>query len=102
MFNKVDILEAIANKTVPNKMRSAARGSMLVDVDLRGAKDVLSYECPLSGKSPSTGSSESWVVVEKCGHMFHRPSFLELKITECPVCGVTIDSEGVIELSPEG
>jgi hypothetical protein len=86
-LNKGDLLEAIASKTLPKNLRNPARKGGICELDLLGSKTLLSYSCPLSGKSPSPGTVDPWIVLFECGHLFHGPSFREIGMAECPVCG---------------
>jgi hypothetical protein len=98
-FNKQDLFEAIAAKTLPKRFRSLAKSSQRKELDLLGTHSLLEYHCPLSNKSPSPGSSDTWVVLFNCGHFFHGPSFRELGIEDCPVCGAKFTPEDVLSIT---
>jgi hypothetical protein len=86
-FNKAPVLEAIASKTIPRNMRHLRQRDAMRELDLLGSQSLGAYRCPLSEKSPGPGTTDSWIVLFECGHLFHGPSFRELAMAECPVCG---------------
>ena len=97
-FNKEELLEAIASRTLPRRFRFASKMKLLREVELLGASSLLEYRCPLSSKSPTPGTVDSWIVLFGCGHFFHGPSFHELKLKECPVCGKSCEEGDVVEI----
>jgi hypothetical protein len=97
-FNKSDLLEAIASRTVPRSLKKIVRKGEIRELDLLGSKSLLAYSCPLSAKSPSPGTVDPWVVFFDCGHLFHGPSLHVMASAECPVCGR--EFANLLEISP--
>jgi hypothetical protein len=97
-FNKADVLEAIAEKTLPKRFNFARRKNCVRELNLLGAGSLIEYSCPLSGKSPSPGAKGSWIVLFGCGHLFHADSFAEIGTDECPVCGSKFERADVIDV----
>jgi hypothetical protein len=97
-FNKTDLFEAIASKTLPRRLRALTRKGAIRELELLGSPSLVNYVCPLSAKSPSPGTTDPWIVLFKCGHLFHGPSFHEIGPTECPICGTALTD--ILDVSP--
>lgn len=88
IFNKEEVLRTILEKTIPKKLSYLKHKKYLKEIDLRGASCLIEYVCPLSSKSPTPGTRDSYVLLWKCGHLFFKPSFDALcKDMVCPICG---------------
>ena len=99
LFNKMSLLEAIANNTLPKTYSRLKKKKNLKEIDLLGAPNLLKYTCPITSKSPSPNTVEIWVVIWKCGHIFNRVGLERLKLTNCPICGVEFTKDDLIVLS---
>lgn len=100
LFNKEDVLQAILNHTIPKRLRFIKKLKNMTELNLGGAKNLVSYMCPISGKSPSPGTVDLWVVIKPCGHVFLRESLVQIKAHECPVCSKEFQEDDILELSP--
>jgi hypothetical protein len=98
-FNKQDLFEEIAAKTLPKRFASLSKSAQRRELDLLGSSSLLEYHCPLCNKSPSPGTSDAWIVLFCCGHLFHGSSFRELGLDECPVCNAKFSAEDAIMIT---
>ncbi|KAH0794037.1 protein RTF2 [Histomonas meleagridis] len=98
-FNKNDALNAIAEGTVPNRIKYIRHLKNLKEVDLLGFPNLLEYVCPVSGKSPSPGTQDSWVIIFKCGHLFLEYSLVQLNTHVCPICGAEFTEDDLINVT---
>lgn len=99
-FNKEPLLRSIANHCVPKRLSYAKKLKNLKEIDLIGAKNLLEYTCPISGKSPSKGTKEIWIVLFKCGHLFLESSLKQIGNEKiCPICGEAFEDDDVIEVN---
>ncbi|OHS94487.1 hypothetical protein TRFO_11110 [Tritrichomonas foetus] len=99
-FNQNSIMNALLEGSLPKRLRKLKKKSYWKEVDLLGAKNLVEYVCPVSGKSPTPGTVDSWIVIFKCGHIFLEIALKQLKVHECPVCGCKFESSDVINITP--
>ena len=98
-FNKKEALNAIAEGTVPNRIKYIKNVKNLKEVDLLGFPNLLEYVCPVSGKSPSPGTQDSWVIIFKCGHLFLENSLVQLNTHVCPICGTEFTEDDLVNVT---
>lgn len=99
-FNRSSILEALLDNSLPKRLHYLRQKRNWKEVDLLGANNLVSYACPISRKSPSPGTVDSWVVIFKCGHLFLEESLKQVKAHECPVCGMKFEDSDVVNVTP--
>ena len=100
LFNKESVLNSIINHSIPKRLSYIKKMKNMKEIDLMGAKNLLEYVCPISGKSPSKGTKEMWIVLFKCGHLFLESSLKQIGCEKtCPVCGEAFDDNDIIEIN---
>ena len=100
IFNKEDVLSAKLRNLIPKKLSYLNHMKYLKEADLQGADSLIHYVCPLSNRSPSSGTNDVFVMLWKCGHIFLKSSFEAIcKDHVCPICGQKAENDELIELS---
>ena len=100
IFNKEEVLSAILNNLIPKKLSYLKHLKYLKEIDLQGADSLIHYVCPLSNRSPSEGTTDVFIMLWKCGHLFLKSTFESIcKDHICPICGEKAEDNEIIELS---